>query len=155
MNLAFYKPNSKSTGCAFSFQLSTKGSSPTLYINGIQQFSWNDQTKNGSFSENRKNPEKTIAIKLNEIEIGGIIHAIRVYGEWKAFHSFEENKTQISWTRYKKKDNTDAFSFSISRNGNQKFGMGVELSEAETLRVFLENCLVKIFESKSAQQPTE
>jgi len=147
MNLAFYKPNSKSTGCAFSFQLSTKGS-PTLYINGIQQYSWNDQTKNGSFSENRKNPEKTIAIKLNEIEIGGIIHAIRTYGDWKAFHTFQENKTQISWTRYTKKDGGQAFSFSISRNGNQKFGMGVELSEAETLRVFLESSLVKILESK-------
>ena len=78
-----------------------------------------------------------------------MIHAIRTYGEWKAFHSFEENKTQISWTRYKKKDGADAFSFSVSRNGNQKFGMGVELSEAEALRVFLETCLVKIFESKA------
>lgn len=147
MNLAFYKPNSKNTGCAFSFQLSTKDK-PTVYVNGIQQFSWNDQTKNGSFSGNQKNPEKTIAIKINENEIGGLIHAIRTYGEWKAFHSFEENKTQISWTRYKKKDGADAFSFSILRNGNQKFGMGVELSEAEALRVFLETCLVKIFESK-------
>ncbi len=151
MNLAFYKPNSKNTGCAFSFQLSTK-SSPTLYINGIQQFSWNEQTKNGSFSGNRENPEKTIAIKLNEIEIGGLIHAIRTYGEWKAFHSFEENKTQISWTRYKKKDGSDAFSFSISRNGNQKFGMGVELSEAETIRVFLESCLNKMFEAASTKE---
>lgn len=148
MNLAFYKPNSKNTGCAFSFQLSNKGT-PTVYVNGIQQFSWNEQTKNGSFSGNQKNPEKTIAIKINENEIGGLIHAIRTYGEWKAFHSFEENKTQISWTRYKKKDGSDAFSFSISRNGNQKFGMGVELSEAEALRVFLETCLVKIFESKA------
>ena len=148
MNLAFYKPNSKNTGCAFSFQLSSKGQ-PTVYVNGIQQFSCNQQTKNGSFSGNQKNPEKTIAIKLNENEIGGLIHAIRTYGEWKAFHSFEENKTQISWTRYKKKDGADAFSFSVSRNGNQKFGMGVELSEAEALRVFLETCLVKIFESKA------
>ena len=148
MYLAFYKPNSKNTGCAFSFQLSNKGQ-PTVYVNGIQQFSWNEQTKNGSFSGNRENPEKTIAIKINENEIGGLIHAIRTYNEWKAFHSFEENKTQISWTRYKKKDGVDAFSFSVSRNGNQKFGMGVELAEAETLRVFLEICLVKIFESKS------
>jgi len=146
MNLAFYKPNSKNLGCAFSFQLSSKGS-PTVYVNGIQQFSWNEQTKNGSFSGNKDNPEKTIAIKLNETEIGGLIHAIRVYGDWKAFHSFQENKTQISWNRYTKKDGGQAFSFSISRNGNQKFGMGVELSEAETLRVFLENALVKILES--------
>jgi len=147
MNLAFYKPNSKNTGCAFSFQLSTKGSKPILYVNGIQQFSWNDQTKNGSFKGNKDNPEKNIAIKLNENEMGGLIHAIRTYGEWKAFHSFEDNKTQISWMRYKKKDGGDAFSFSVSRNGNQKFGMGVELSEAEALRVFLEASLVKIFEA--------
>ena len=146
MNLAFYKPNSKNLGCAFSFQLSTKGP-PTVYVNGIQQFSWNEQTKNGSFYGNKDNPEKTIAIKLNETEIGGLIHAIRTYGDWKAFHSFQENKTQISWNRYTKKDGGQAFSFSISRNGNQKFGMGVELSEAETLRVFLENALVKILES--------
>jgi len=148
MNLAFYKPNSKNTGCAFSFQLSIK-ETPTVYVNGIQPFSWNGQAENGSFSGTQKIPEKTIAIKINENEIGGLIHAIRTYGEWKAFHSFEENKTQISWTRYKKKDGSDAFSFSISRNGNQKFGMGVELSEAEALRVFLETCLVKIFESKA------
>jgi hypothetical protein len=154
MNLAFYKPNSKNTGCAFSFQLSTKGA-PTVYVNGIQQFSWNEQTKNGSFSGNKENPEKNIVIKINENEIGGLIHAIRTYSEWKAFHSFEENKTQISWTRYKKKDNSDAFSFSVSRNGNQKFGMGVELAEAEALRVFLESCLVKIFEVKAQAKPQE
>ena len=152
MSLQIYKPNAKNTGSAFNFSIDTRGDKPIFYVNAIQQFSWNEQTKNGSFSGNRENPEKTIAVKLNEIEIGGLIHAIRTYGEWKAFHSFEENKTQISWTRYKKKDGSDAFSFSISRNGNQKFGMGVELSEAETIRVFLESCLNKMFEAASTKE---
>lgn len=146
MNFSLYKPNSKVTGCAFQFKLGQgKNGEKTVYVSAIQQGSWNENTKTGSFSENAKNPEKTVNIKLNVNELGGLLRAIRVYTEFSAFHSFEENKTQISFKPYQKKDGSDAFSFSISRNGNQKFGIGIELAEAEALAEFIKFSLFQIF----------
>lgn len=153
MNFSLYKPNSKVTGCAFQFKIGQgKGSEKTLYVSSIQQSSWNENTKTGSFSDNAKNPEKTLNIKLNENEIGGLLYAIRQYKEFSAYHTFEENKTQISFKPYQKKDGTDAFSFSISRNGNQKFGIGIELGEAEALSEFLKFTLSEIYYSRNTSK---
>ena len=150
MKFSLYKPNSKVTGCAFQFKIGeTKGKEKVLYVSAIQQSSWNENTKTGSFSDNAKNPEKNINIKLNENEIGGLLYAIRVYTEFSAFHTFDENKTQISFKPYTKQNGSKAFSFSVSRNGNQKFGIGIELSEAETLSEFLKFTLNQIFSERS------
>ena len=56
MNVAIYKPNAKKTGNAFNFQISTK-KDVTFYVNAIQQHSWNDKTKTGSFVQNREDPD--------------------------------------------------------------------------------------------------
>jgi hypothetical protein len=149
MKFSLYKPNSKVTGCAFQFKIGQgKNDEKTLYVSAIQQASWNENTKTGSFSDNAKNQEKTLNIKLNENEIGGLLYAIRQYKDFSAFHTYEDNKTQISFKPYQKKDGTDAFSFSISRNGNQKFGIGVELGEAEALSEFLKFTLTEIYYSR-------
>jgi hypothetical protein len=152
MNFSLYKPNSKVTGCAFQFKIGQrKGSEKTLYVSAIQQSSWNENTKTGSFSDNAKNPEKTLNIKLNENEIGGLLYAIRTYTDFSAFHTFDDNKTQISFKPYTKNNDakTKAFSFTISRNGNQKFGIGIELGEAETLSEFLKFTLTEIYYSRT------
>jgi hypothetical protein len=152
MNFSLYKPNSKVTGCAFQFKLGqTKNGEKTVYVSAVQQSSWNENTKTGSFSDNAKNPEKTLNIKLSVNELGGFIHAIRQYTDFSAFHTFEDNKTQISFKPYTKKDDaqTKAFSFSISRNGNQKFGIGIELAEAESLSEFFKFALSQIFSGRS------
>ena len=113
MKFSLYKPNAKVTGCAFQFKVGqSKGDEKTLYVSAIQQSSWNENTKTGSFSDNAKNPEKTLNIKLNENEIGGLLYAIRVYTEFSAFHTFDENKTQISFKPYTKQNGAKAFSFS-------------------------------------------
>jgi hypothetical protein len=142
-----YKPNSSNTGSAFGFQigLGSKAKEPNVYITAIQQFSWNDKTKNGSFSENSKNPEKSISLKLNENELGGFIYAIEQYAEFSAFHTYEENKTAISFKPYTKKNGQKAFSFSIIRNSANKFGMGVEMSEAYALCQFFKFALNEIY----------
>jgi hypothetical protein len=146
--IKLYKPNSKNTGCAFSFSLGTSGKDkePSVYVNGIQQHSWNEKTRNGSFAENAKNPEKTIIIKLNEFELGGFIHAIEQYTEFKAFHTYEDNKTSISFKPYTKQDGTKAFSLSITKNSALKFGIGFEIAEAYTLREFFKQALHTLFE---------
>jgi hypothetical protein len=154
MNYSLYKPNSKATGCAFQFKIGQgKTNEKVLYVSAIQQASWNENTKTGSFSENAKNPEKNINFKLTENEIGGMIYAIRNYSDFSAFHTFDENKTQITFKPYTKQNDTKAFSFSVSRNGNQKFGIGIELSEAETLSEFLKFTLNQIYSNRTNISP--
>ena len=114
-------------------------------IQGIKQASWDDQKKTGSFSANAKDPEKNIYIKLNEHEVGSLILSIEKYTEFKAFHSFKDDKTQISFKPYEKKNGGNAFSFSIVKNGSLKFGLGIELGEARALVVLLEMFLTKFF----------
>jgi hypothetical protein len=147
MIVQYYKPNSRNTGCAFSFDIgvNNKNQEPCVYIRAVKQFSWNDKTRSGSFSENAKNPEKSISIKLNEIEVGGFIHAIEKYTEFSAFHSYEENKTSISFKPYQKKDGAQAFSFGVTRNSANKFGIGVEMSESYMLLEFCKFFLQELY----------
>ena len=147
MIVQYYKPNSKNTGCAFSFDIgaNNKNQEPCVYVRAIKQHSWNDKTRTGSFSENAKDPDKSISIKLNEIEVGGLIFAIEKYKEFSAFHSYEDNKTSISFKPYMKKDGADAFSFGVTRNSANKFGIGVEMSEAYGLREFLKFYLQELY----------
>jgi len=150
--MKLYKPNSSNTGSAFGFQLGTgnKNKEPSIFITAIQQFSWNEKTKNGSFSENSKNPEKSISLKLNENELGGFIYAIEQYTEFSAFHTYEDNKTAISFKPYTKKNGQKAFSFSITRNSANKFGMGVEMSEAYALCQFFKFALNEIYYARQS-----
>lgn len=151
--IQIYKPNPSNTGCAFSFSLGqNKQGEPCVYLNGVKQASWNPQTKKGSFSENAKDPEKSVALKFNEFELGGFIQAIENYSEYKTFHTFEQNQTSISFKPYAKKDGSKAFSFGITRNSTLKFGVGIELSEAVVLREFLKFCLQEIFLFRQAQR---
>ena len=147
MIVQYYKPNSRNTGCAFSFDIgvNNKNQEPCVYIRAVKQFSWNDKTRSGSFSENAKNPEKSISIKLNEIEVGGFIHAIEKYTEFSAFHSYEDNKTSISFKPYQKKDGAKAFSFGVTRNSANKFGIGVEMSEGYMLLEFCKSFLQELY----------
>ena len=147
--MKLYKPNSSNTGSAFGFQLGTgnKNKEPSIFITAIQQFSWNEKTNT---IENSKNPEKSISLKLNENELGGFIYAIEQYTEFSAFHTYEENKTAISFKPYTKKNGQKAFSFSIIRNSANKFGMGVEMSEAYALCQFFKFSLNEIYYARQS-----
>jgi len=143
----FYKPNSKNTGNAFGFRLGVQGKTnePCLYMTAVQQYSWDSKKKTGSFSGNSKDPEKSASIKFNESELGGFIYAIENYEKFNAFHSFDDNKTSISLAPYTKKDGTKAFSFSVMRNSANKFGIGLEMSEAYLLVEYFKFVIKEIF----------
>jgi len=143
----FYKPNSKNTGNAFGFRLGIQGKSeePCLYMTAVKQHSWDSNKKSGSFSGNSKDPEKSVSMKFNESELGGFICAIENYEKFNAFHSFDDNKTSISLSPYTKNDGTKAFSFSVTRNSANKFGIGLEMSEAYLLANYFKFVLNKIF----------
>lgn len=145
-----YKPNSYNTGCAFSFKIvetDKEGNKvkPSVLVQSIKQATWDSQKKTGSFSGNAKDPEKNIYFKLNENEVGGILYAIENYKEFSAYHTYNDDKTQISFKPYTKKNGDKAFSLSVVKNSTLKFGMGIELSEARTLKGLFDLFLFKYF----------
>ncbi len=158
MNVAIYKPNAKKTGNAFNFQISTK-KDITFYVNAIQQHSWNEKTKTGSFVQNREDPDKNISFKLNEFELGEILSAFEGRYAWNAFHAFNDNKTIIKlapWDKkrtVKTKDGDDsfvvpAFGFSVTRNGNQTFRLPLEPGEVEALKRLIYKYFDVLFQNR-------
>ena len=145
MSLQIYKPNSKNTGCAASFQISEKtGQEPVFYINCIAQFSWNEREKTGSFAESRKDPSKPIAVKFNEFELGEIVNAIQQKSNYSTYHSNDTNKTTIRVAPFERvKGSGDyavkytAFGFAFTRNGSDQFKVPLEPGEAIRLIAFI------------------
>ncbi|NVM35101.1 MAG: hypothetical protein HWN81_05865 [Candidatus Lokiarchaeota archaeon] len=150
----FYKPNSKNTGCAFGFRMGTQGKNqePCIYMTAVKQFSWDANKKNGSFSGNHKDPEKSISVKFNEVEIGGFISAVENYKKFSAYHTFDDNSTSIMFSPYKKKNGDEAFSFTVTRNSSNKFGIGLEMSEAYLISEFFKYVLSQLFSFRINQQ---
>ncbi len=151
MQYNLYKPNTKNTGCAFSFKIITKDkegnpSKPTFLIQAIKQASWNSNKRTGSFSANAKDPEKNIYCKINENEAGAIIDALEKYSEFSAYHTYNDDKTTISLKPYQKNNGVDAWSFGVVKNSTLKFGIGIEMGEARTLKTLLELYLTRFFD---------
>lgn len=143
MSISIYKPQKNSGGCAASFFVSQHD---CLMVNLIQQHSWNEAKKTGSFSENKGNPEKTASLKLNEFECGEIIYAIESYSEWKGYHSFGDSKTRISFTTWQKGD-TKMFGFSVDQNG-KAFKLPITMGEAICLKILMQSFIEKSVNAK-------
>ena len=161
MKYTLYKPNSKNSGSAFSFDLTNdRNDKPVLFVSMIQQYSWNDSTKNGSFKENAKNQEKSATIMLNETEAGEFLSSFKVRIPYVAFHKREDSSTIIKLNPWDKKRKikekgedsfytTPAWGLSVSRNSSQLFQLPIEGGEAEALSELLKAYIRKVFEFNS------
>ena len=164
MNVAIYKPNSKNNGCAFSFRVSTQGKSPVFYVNAIQQYSWDDNKKTGSFIKNKDADDKNVSFKLNDFELGEILSSIKSRVPWNGYHKFNDNTTMIRfapWDKPRKikgKDGAEqsftspAFGFSVTRNGNQNYRIALEPGETEVLRLLIEKYFEVVFAAKAQDE---
>jgi hypothetical protein len=164
MKFTLYKPNSKNTGAAFSFEAGkSKNGDIALYVSMIQQYGWNDVTKNGSFKENAKNPEKSASIKLSVIEAGEFLSSFKTRIPYVAFHKSKDDTTIIKltpWDKVKKVKEQDgeksyttpAFGLNVSRNSNQTFRIPLEAGETEVLAQFLENYIKSSFDFVKREQ---
>ena len=164
MNVAIYKPNSKNTGCAFSFRISTQGKMPVFYVNAIQQHSWDDKKKTGSFIKNKDVDDKNVSFKLNEFELGEIISSLGSRIPWNSYHSYNDNTTTIRfapWDKPRKikgKDGADqtfkspAFGLAVTRNGNQNYRIALEPGETEVLKKLIERYFQVVFDVKAQQE---
>lgn len=156
-DFALYKPASYKqkdnpnifAGAAFSWKLWRTEKGLVIMMEGVRQKSYDPDKRLGSFYNGKDNPDECFRVKFNEIEVGGLIRAIRVYDNFKAYHSFDTDKTSIDFVTYEKKPKGNeppgkAFSLTVKRNG-VPMGIGIELAEAEALRVFLETALAEVF----------
>lgn len=162
MSISIYKPNSKNTGCAFSFRYGVqKNQEPCLYVNSIKQYSWDDNKKTGSFSQNSNEPSKNLSIKFNEFECGSILSCLRNRYEYNTFHNYEDNKTTIKFSPWDKPVKTSslnpktkkfeekqsvvpAFGISITRNGSDTFKIPLDPGEVEVIYQFIKSIISRL-----------
>ncbi len=164
MKFTLYKPNSKNAGSAFSFDIAKdKKGNAVMYVSMIQQHSWNDQTKSGSFKENAKNPEKSGTIKLTANEAGEILSSLKTRIPFVAFHRRDKDTTIIKFTPWDKKRKimnkdgeewleTPAFGFTVTRNSSQIFKLPLEAGETEVLGELMKKYILDSFVVADAYQ---
>ena len=164
MKFTLYKPNSKNTGAAFSFDLTKdKKGAAVLYVSMVQQHSWNDQTKSGSFKENAKNSEKSGTIKLSPTEAGEVLSSFKTRIPFLAFHRSGEDTTIIKFApwdkkrKIKEKDgdkwyDTPAFGLSVTKNSSHTFKLPLEAGETEALSELLKEYIIESFISNDSYE---
>jgi len=171
MSISLYKPNSKNTGSAFSFQagIDNKSQELTLYIKAVKQHSWDADKRQGYFHQNAKDPDKNIILKFNEFEIGSFIAAIDNRVEYSTFHAFGEDKTSIKflpWDKPLKTNSFDnktqqyvqktitipAFGLTLTKNGSNSFKTSLEPGEAQCFKAYLKQILSSIYSSRIEEQ---
>ena len=147
MSLQIYKPNDKNTGCACSFQFGVdlKKSEPVVFVNAIQQHGWDAKERVGSFTENANNPDKSLTIKLNEVECGEFISAFENRHEYSAYHDFDENKTSIKISPWDKKRK-----ISVKDPKTKKYiGLDQRAEDAEVLGMDVKEVIKNQIEEKN------
>lgn len=167
MKYTLYKPNSKNTGAAFSFDsVKDRDGRNVLFISMIQQYSWDDKKKNGSFKENAKNPDKSATIMLSFNEAGEFISSFRSRIPFVAFHKRKDETTIIKLTPWDKKrktlnadgeqwDETPAWGLSVTRNSSQTFKLPIEAGESVVLEQLLKSYIDACLEANSSNYSTK
>ncbi|MDB4761422.1 hypothetical protein OAG04_00260 [bacterium] len=167
MKFTLYKPNAKNTGSAFTFDATKDNSGkPVLFVSMIQQYSWDDQKKTGSFKQNAKNPDKSTTIKLTEVEAGEFISSFKTRIPFIGFHKTQEKTTVIKLTPWDKNRTiknknvqgewteqnykTPAWGFTITKDSSQYFKLPMEAGEAEALSILLEHYIKESFTAQAA-----
>lgn len=154
--ITFFKPNPRNAGFLFSFNVGPakssegRGGELAFYVSSVAQASWDGNKKTGSFSANAKNPQKSINVKLNEFEIGGLINSIRRLTEWKAYHANPngKDKVQISFSPAVEGEIVKGFFFSLLRNGKDKFTLAINLGECEALAAYFDFGLKTLYSNR-------
>jgi hypothetical protein len=149
--VSYYKPNSYGKGAAAQFQFGAKENDFGLYVSIVKQFSWNNESKKGSFSENAKNPLKNKKIKLNSTEAAAICRVIdSVTEKWSTVHKSDIKTTSISFSHYIKDGAMLGYGISISEKNGESFMIGLNNDEGYLLKQFLISYILFTFDKNSA-----
>jgi hypothetical protein len=163
MKYTLYKPNSKNTGAAFSFDsVKDKDGRNVLFVSMIQQHSWDNEKKNGSFKENAKNPDKSATIMLSYNEAGEFLSSFKSRVPFVAFHKKNDETTIIKLTPWDKKRKivnqdgeewveTPAWGISVTKNSSQIFKLPIEAGESEVLSELFKDYIKECLDANSTQ----
>lgn len=156
--ITFFKPNKSNKGCLASFKLVHKQNRDPephkegcVWLSLVKQVGWNEQNRTGSF----KNGE-TINIKLNIIELGGLIDTIESGRSFEAFHSAKD-KVSIKFAPFTPNgaERPVGFSFSVLRDKEgekSNFNISFRFGEGKTLREFLRLAIQEVLMSNYADE---
>lgn len=148
-SISFYKPNSYNKGSAVQLQYGIKESDSGLYVSVIKQYSWSNETKKASFSENAKNPLKNKKIKLNATECGAMIRVLNEKSEkWSTVHKSNDKTTSLMFSIYIKDGIKMGYGLSIMEKGKESFSVGFNNDESEVLKIFFEEYIKFTFLKK-------
>lgn len=154
MSLQIYKPNSKNTGAACTISLTDdlKTGAPVCYLSAIAQYSWDDSKKTGSFAGNAKNPEKTINVKINEIEAGDFISCFNHRYEHTAFHAYDGSTTTIKVSPWDKSVKVSKYNPSSKKFEDENitvpaFGLTLSKGKGNSLKIALDPGEVENFKA--------
>jgi hypothetical protein len=157
MRYEIYKPNPKNTGCAASFAASEdEDGKMILFLNVIQQASWNDSTKTGSFSANKNDPTKSASVMFNATECGTILYAFDKRVPRQFYHKTQKGTKAVTispWDKTMKvrvKGNeiespSHAFGLSVVVDGANSFSLPLEPGEIENVKALLTSALLKAY----------
>lgn len=147
MSNNFFSPNQKVTGGAGFFSYNELDG--CVYLKLLKQIA-NNANKKENFDG--KNP---ITLKLGQDEAADIIRAVRVNGESKFFHQFNETTTSGSFKYYEIPNSTplkNGFGLSVRRKGadnqEKEIKVGFTPASAERLSLFLAKALNDIFQQE-------
>lgn len=149
-SLSYYKPNSQNKGSAAQFQFAAKEADYGLYLSIVKQFSWDNNSKRGSFSENSKNPSKNKKIKFNATEAAAICRVINSsVDKWSTVHRNESKTTSISFSHYIKDGNKLGYGMSINEKDGESFMIGFNNDEGYLLKEFLKSYILFTFDKNN------
>jgi len=154
-SLSYYKPNSQSKGAAAQFQFAAKEADYGLYLSIVKQYSWDNNSKRGSFSENSKNPSKNKKIKFNATEAAAICRVIDSSNDkWSTVHKNESKTTSISFSHYVKDGVKLGYGMSINEKDGESFMIGLNNDEGFLLKEFLKSYILFTFDKNSITDST-
>jgi predicted RNA binding protein YcfA (HicA-like mRNA interferase family) len=149
MSLQFYKPNPTSTGTACSFWQNPDG----FWVSLIKQDGWNAKARTGSFSKNKKNPQKRVIVKFQDNEICGFIDAINRNAEYSGYHDSQKQIIKFRFKPYLKDGEQVGYSFSVQKEAKedstdkQSYLMGFYFNEGEQLKLYLQMLIQENFKA--------
>ena len=152
--MRIYKPNSKNTGYAGSFSVTssaaTKGQG--IYLEIIKQKTWDDSSKTGTFDSSKENK---INLKFSNAEVAEMIMICqRQKGQAKFYHKTPDSTAQISFGPYPNppvgNEPAKGIGLSVSKDG-KRGALPLTFPEAYLLSEWLKWALTHIFNGDYAE----
>jgi hypothetical protein len=147
--MKFYKANSKSSGSACSFSLTTTGKGQGIYVQIVKQTSWNESTKTGSFDKNQDNK---IHVKFSLAEVAAMMEVCQRRKGKKSFvHKTDAGTSSISFGVYPDEGEARGLSLGVFKN-DKRASIPLSFDEGLALLEWFRFAIHRIFAADYAAE---